>query len=79
MGAQVVNLALSRGEDTVWTAWVKAYKLRNDDILTVLSKPSDSMWWKATLRVRDLLNKEPNFVQEIAGLPKHKWTQVLYD
>lgn len=80
IGQMVLKLISTGTSETIWTAWVRAYKLRQDGILQVSCKQSDSPWWKALLKVRDfLMSKMLGFETQLLGIPGARVTQVIYE
>lgn len=70
IGLMVVKLVQANRRDTIWTAWIKAYKLRQGGTMQVTCKQTDLVWWKALLHMRDLMvRKMPGFENQLPGLP----------
>lgn len=78
MGLMVLKFMQPDRHDTVWSLWVKAYKLQHTTMIDIVGKHSP--WWKALLKVRDvLLTKLPGFPTLFAGIVDSKVVQIMYD
>lgn len=79
IGHLAIQMSNPNGKETIWTKWIKHYKLAHADFLQVSCKAADSPWWKAILLMRDVLKERlPDFSTQLIHLPGKTITQTIY-